>query len=177
MRHAFVLLTLASLNACTFYGPGEWGLPAPEVDFEPLLEVAAWEFIASVARLGPRTSVRSVVVLTTNRYVAAPRDTPIRLFEAGDASRQSLEPILARNEILARFHIVGRASSWDSTANTQERLMFAALRTLELGGDGLLITRRSEIVGAIMQNARYIGPLGVEEVFYVLRRIDRSDTR
>ena len=147
---------------------------------EPLVKVAAEEFIAPnlFADLSsPRTSVRGVVVLTTNRYVAASTDTPIRLFEAGDASRQSLEPILARNEILARFHIVGRASSWDSTANTQERLMVAALRTLKLGGDGLLITRRSEIVGAIMQNARYIGPPGVEEVFYVLRRIDRSDTR
>ena len=146
----------------------------------PLVELVTVEYIvpAFIDDLSDRRPfVRGEVVLTTNRYVAAPRDAPIHLFEAGDASRQALEPILARNEILAHFHIVGRARSGDSTANTQARLMIAAARTRELGGDGLLVTRRSEIVGAMMQNARYIGPPGVEEVFYVLRRIDRSDTR
>ncbi len=57
MRHVFVLLTLASLNACT-YGAGSWPL-TPEI--ESAADLVAWGLVALIGAPSTRLQVRGKV--------------------------------------------------------------------------------------------------------------------
>ena len=85
----------------------------------------------------------------------------VELINADSLSREALQLLLDDNVVISRFEVSGAVG---------KRLERASAHVRSLGGNVLLTTHHSAVMGVIFKDVRYTGPPDGYEVMYALRR-------
>jgi len=175
MRHTLISAFIASLllSPASLRGQEFW----PELEYAVLEGVADLLGLALV-EIAIHSEPLPPDVVNEVRFASAPAsrrssETAVRVFVDSGVTRQELEDVLSSHEVLARSQITVRSRSADSSSSARAWMRSAAQWVQALGGDAVLVTRRSELIGVLMQNVRYSGPPD-EVVLYALRRLVRT---
>ncbi len=132
-----------------------------------------------MARFPTRSVIGLVLVLSLgactktirlSNYNFPPRtdSAEVELIDARAMSRQQLDQVLQVYDVLARNHVLVRTG--DRYENdVAEKVEAQKPMVRGLGGHALLYTHNSQVIAAIMQDARYAGP-DDRLVVYALRR-------
>ena len=101
------------------------------------------------------------VRLADEEFRPKPADSPVELINGDSLSREALQHLLDDHVVIARFEVSGTAG---------QRLERASAHVRRLGGDVVLTTHYSALIGVIYRDVRYAGPLDGDEAMYALRR-------
>ena len=103
-------------------------------------------------------------------YFPAMLDTgEVRIIDARDMERAQLERTLNEHLVIGRFDVRIPAGE-DFDRRLDEETEKGKAKSLTAGGNVLMFTDDSEIVGVIMQDARYAGAPGAITMYVMLRR-------
>jgi len=109
----------------------------------------------------PPPFIEQPVRLCDQEFTSRPGGSLVEVIAADSLSRRALEYILDEHVVLARFQVSGAHAKRPARA-------VAFVRSL--GGDVLLTTHSSTLIGVIFKDVHYAGPQDGEEAMYALRR-------
>ncbi len=122
-----------------------------------------------VALLGIAISACSSVVPLTERYYPPVLDTgEVYVLDARELNRAQLTRVLDENTLVGRFDIrIPSGPTYES--DLAQKIEESKPKVLQAGGNMLMYTDNSEMVGVIKQDARFAGAQDAVTIYVLLR--------
>ena len=123
----------------------------------------------AIASVGLVISACSSVVPLTDRYFPPVLDTgEVYVLDAREMNRAQLTRVLDENTLIGRFDIrIPSGADYDSHLAT--KIEESKPKVLQAGGNMLMYTDNSELIGVIKQDARFAGAPDAMTMYVLLR--------